>query len=104
MKIFQILGGFCHWDATAKHTTLQSTVGKYAPNITFVEAPDTVFESWGYDDTKTGNARFIQPTAPEGWAYDPDTGTFYPTDPEIIESMKSEEQKALELLGVEYNE
>ena len=101
MKVFQIFKGFCHWDATRKHPTLGDTVGKYAPGILFVETPDYVFEGWGYDETAEGDERFIKPTAPEGWAYDDATGTFYPTDPEILEAMKSDEQKALEILGVE---
>lgn len=101
MKVFQIFGGFCHWDATKKHPTLADTVDKYAPDILFVETPDYVFEGWGYDSTASGDARFVKPTPPEGWAYDDDTGTFYPTDPEIVESLKSPEQKALEILGVE---
>ena len=80
MKVFQILNGICHWDATKKHPTLADTVGKYAPDILFVEAPDYVFEHWVFDDTKEGDARFIQPTPPEGWGYDENTGAFYPLD------------------------
>ena len=78
MKVFQILNGFCYCDMTAKHPTLESTVGRYAPNIVFVETPDYEFESWGYDDTQEGEERFIKPTPPEGWLYDDETGTFYP--------------------------
>ena len=78
MKIFQILNDICHWDATIAHPTLESTEGKYAPDIVFVEAPDFVFEGWGFDPVESGDARFIQPTAPEHWCYDPETGTFYP--------------------------
>lgn len=73
MKIFQILNGFCHWDATALHPTLKSTRGRYAPDIVFVEAPDCVFEGWGYAD-----GEFIRPEPPSGWVYDDATGTFYP--------------------------
>ena len=87
-KVFQILNNFCHWDATAKHPTLADTVGRYAPDILFVEAPDYVFEGWGFDEEETGDARFIQPEPPEGWAYDEATGTFYPTDPEIIKGIE----------------
>ena len=78
MKIFQVFMGFCHWDATRTHPTLESTEGLYAPDIVFVEAPDYVFEGWGYDEDAEGDARFVQPTPPEGWLYDPKTGTFYP--------------------------
>ena len=81
MKIFQIFDGRCHWDATSKHTTIESTVGIYAPNIKFVSAPDYVREGWGYDEAAEGEARFVEPTPPEGWLYDRETGMFY-TDPE----------------------
>lgn len=40
-----------------------------------IDAPDYVFEGWGYDARKTGDERFIKPRPPEGWAYDPKTGT-----------------------------
>lgn len=80
MKIFQILNGFCHWDATRKHPTLESTVDRYAPDILFIETPDFVHEGWGYDENAEGDARFIRPETPEGWLYDEETGTFYPAD------------------------
>ena len=37
-----------------------------------MEAPDNVFEGWGYLD-----GEFIKPTPPEGWLYDEATGCFY---------------------------
>ena len=77
MKIFQIVNGICYYDATPVHPALADTVGKYPPDVLFVEAPDIVREGWGYDETQTGDARFIQPTPPAGWQYDEDTGTFY---------------------------
>lgn len=86
MKIFQIYGGICYYDATAVHPTLESTVGKYPPDVIFVEAPDYVFENWGYDETKVGYERFIQPTPPEGWKYNTETGGFElinPPEPEV---------------------
>jgi hypothetical protein len=81
MKIFQVLNGICHWDATKVHPTLADTVGKYAPDIVFVEAPDYVFEGWGYL-----GGEFVQPTPPEGWLYDAGTGTFYPENGEVLTS------------------
>lgn len=50
----------------------------FHPDFVFVDAPDYVFEGWGYDPTAEGDARFIKPTPPEGWLYDDGTGTFYP--------------------------
>jgi len=77
MKIFQILNDLCWWDATSKHPTLKSTAGVYAPDIVFVEAPDHVFEGWGYI-----NGQFIKPVPPEGWRYDDETGSFVEIDAE----------------------
>ena len=100
MKIFQIKDGFCHYDATPVHPTLISTVGKYAPNIVFVEAPDYVFESWGYDETKEGDERFIKPIPPEGWLYDDATGTYYPEDYEEPEPEPTADELLKILAGV----
>lgn len=115
MKVFQVLNNICHWDATRKHPTLESTVGFYAPNIIFIEAPDTVFEGWGYV-----NGEFIQPPFPEPsswttqsgeirqWMYDTETGTFYiadaegnPIQPEDLSATIADMQSALQTLGVE---
>lgn len=110
MKIFQILNNMCHWDATRMHPTLESTVGKYAPNIVFVEAPDYVFESWGYDESAEGDERFIQPTPPDGWLYDEATGTFYPedelpgvpeTEPTELEQLRADVDYIAIMTGVE---
>lgn len=113
MKVFQIFDGFCHWDATLQHPTLQSTEGQYAQDIIFAEAPDYVFEGWGYDAAAEGDARFIQPTPPEGWLYDPETGTFYresepepdpepePTEPvPTLEDLKAENKLLRAQVGV----
>lgn len=97
MKIFQILDNICHWDATKKHPTLESTEEKYAPDILFVEAPDYVFEGWGYDADAEGDARFIKPTPPEGWLYDDATGTFYPEGEVPPSQVKTVEQRLSDL-------
>lgn len=78
MKIFQIIGNFCHWDATNQLKNLAYAVANFPATDVFVEAPDFVFEGWGYDPLATGDARFIRPTPLEGWNYDEKTGTFYP--------------------------
>lgn len=72
MKVFQIEANICYWDATRQFPTVESTVGFFPPSLLFVEAPDHVFEGWGYVD-----GTFIKPTPPEGWLYDEQTGTFY---------------------------
>lgn len=80
MKIFQIKDGFVFHDLTAVHNNFAVARASYAPNIELVEAPDYVFEGWGFDASKEGDERFIQPQPPEGWLYDEATGTFYPED------------------------
>lgn len=103
MKIFQIVDGFCYCEVTMHHPTLQSTVGKYPPNIVFVEAPDYVFEGWGYDESKSGNAKFIEPIPPEGFLYDSKTGTYYPEgfDPNAIEPTEYDDISAM-VIDLEY--
>lgn len=77
MKFFQIFNGICYWDASNVVSSLEEAAERFAPDILIVEAPDCVFEGWGYDPAQDGDARFIKPTAPEGWEYDDATGTFY---------------------------
>ena len=96
MKIFQVKDGFVFHDLTAIHNNFAVARASYAPNIELVEAPDYVFEGWGFDDTKEGDERFVQPTPPEGWEYDPGTGTFYPAG----ESAPSKVPTADELLKI----
>ncbi|MGJ4851431.1 hypothetical protein ACH6CV_14405 [Bacillota bacterium Meth-B3] len=82
MKCFQILGSFVHWDASRLYPSIADIPpNTYAPDIQFVDAPDFVFEGWGFDADAEGDARFIQPTPPEGWLYDPETGMFKPINP-----------------------
>lgn len=77
MKIFQILDGFVHWDATEVVPDLDWAATYYSSEIHFVEAPDYVFEGWAFDEEKEGDERFIKPVPPEGWLYDDKTGGFY---------------------------
>lgn len=91
MKIFQIVNEICFWDASYKYNSVDETVGLYPPDVVFVEAPDNVFEGWGYIDGK-----FIPPEPPEGFLYDPFTGTFYlensapPKPPKTLEELERE--------------
>ena len=103
-KIFQIVNGMCHWLTPFK--SLGETVNKFPADCLFVEAPDYVHESWGYQDKDAegneiiGDDRFIKPTPPEGWLYDDETGTFYPEEEaanrlENAKLHKQEENKRL---------
>lgn len=78
MKIFQILNSACHWDATDRVHTIDESRVFYSPDIIFVEAPDYVFEGWGYNENAEGDAKFIKPVPPKGMLYDEKTGKFYP--------------------------
>lgn len=107
-KIFQIVNGMCHWLTPFK--SLGETVNKFPADCLFVEAPDYVHESWGYQDKDaegnelTGDDRFIKPTPPEGWLYDDETGTFYPEE-EIanrLENAKLSKQNENKRLFAEY--
>lgn len=84
-KVFQIVDNLCYWDASKKFASVEETFGKYPESVKFVSAPDYVFEGWGYIE-----GEFIQPTPPEGWLYDPETGTFYLENPP--EDMKSDRE------------
>lgn len=77
MKVMQIFQRFCHWDATASAGDIDTARQRF-PGLLFVEAPDYVFEGWGYDDNLSGDARFIKPVPPDGFLYDDASGTFYP--------------------------
>ena len=80
MKIFQILNGFCHWDATEVLASLEEAETRFSSEMHFAAAPDYVFEGWGYDDSADGDERFVKPIPLEGWLYDDLTGTFYRED------------------------
>lgn len=105
MKVFQIVDGRCHYDATKLHASLADIpAGIYPPALVFAEAPDYVREGWGYDPAQEGDARFTQPPLPEPsqwsddtgqiffWRYSVESGTFFiayengdPVSPEDLE-------------------
>lgn len=100
MKVMQILDGFCYWDATETVGTLEHSAELFSPEIVFVEAPDYVFQGWAYDETQSGDDRFIRPIPPEGWLYDDKTGTFYKeTDVAPSESQDDEPITQRDLIG-----
>lgn len=103
MKIFQIVNSLCWWDATATVKTIEQAHEMFSPDCLFVEAPDYVFEGWGYDEHAEGDERFIRPETPEGYEYDERTGTFYPTDnvPALMKgaAKMSDEDRLAELIS-----
>ena len=80
MKLFQIDGKYVGYEYTGKYGSLSEARKHYASNIRIEEAPDFVFPGWGFDDSKEGDARYIQPVPGDGQAYNPDTGEIW--DPE----------------------
>lgn len=106
-KVFQIVDYICYKDETTHFPTAADTIGKFAPNIVFVDAPDYVHEGWGFNAEAEGDDRFLKPTPPPGWLYDDRTGAFYkegdnPPTPEpvpddmettIIEMMLDHEER-----------
>lgn len=97
MKVFQIIDGFCHWDASAVLRRAEDAFGRFPESDVFADAPDYVFEGWGFDADLEGDERFVKPIPPEGWLYDDATGTFYRDgDVPPSEVKKSPEQLAAE--------
>ena len=92
-KIFQILHGFCYWDASQVLNTVEEASQRFAPTLLFVEAPIYVREGWAYDHTKEGDERFICPTPPEGWTYDLETGRFVQLEETVEENNEVEEEE-----------
>ena len=78
-------------------------MGRFPPSDLFVEAPDHVFEGWGYDPEQEGDARFLQPEPPEGWLYDAGTWTFYP-EGDIAPSQQPSDAQRLAALEAENKE
>ena len=105
MKVFQIENNICYWDATKQFPNVDATIGRFPAALLFVEAPDYVFEGWGYDPDAEGEECFLKPTPPEGWLYDDETGTFYqegykpPADP--IDQLRADVDFLAALAGVD---
>ena len=74
MKRFIVIGNSVALDVSPG-TPYAGTVPP--DNGFLIHAPDYVFEGWGYDARKEGDARFIKPRPPEGWRYDEAFGTIY---------------------------
>lgn len=96
MKIFLIRNNFVHYDMTPLYSSVEVARSKYPATTQIVEAPDYVFEGWGFNPNENGDARFIKPLPPEGWVYDEKTGTYYnPND--LIEQQIAELQNQLSI-------
>lgn len=91
MKVFYISNDIVfHYHP--EYTSAAEAAQYFHPSFLFVDAPDYVFEGWGYDPDATGDDRFIKPTPPEGWLYDDGTGTFYQEGTQAPSEMPSYDQ------------
>lgn len=64
MKVFQIFDGICYCDYSHNYRSAAEASKYYTPQTVFVDAPDYVDVGWGFDGTKEGDERFIEPPAP----------------------------------------
>lgn len=106
MKIVRIENYFVIEDLTKLYSTIESARFDY-PFKLIVEAPDYVFPGWIYDSKRVGDACFIKPAVPKGWAYDDETGTFYnlsPGSPNVsLKLLHSDNIEAVAELGLLYS-
>ena len=107
MKVFRIKNNSCWVEVTNRFPTLPATVGRFPPSVIFAEAPDYVREGWGFDASKDGDERFLQPQPPEGWLYDLESGTFYKEGdpvPKVEEPEPTTEEQITDLqaMAVDY--
>lgn len=93
MKIFQIAFGICHYDMTPLYRNAEDARQFYPPDSVIVDAPDYVFEGWGFDETAEGENRFIKPTPPEGFAYSDEYGCFYEIGKKVPEDVIPPEER-----------
>ena len=100
MKVFQIVEGFCFKDYTPIYNSAAEAAKHFAPDIKFVEAPDYVFENWGYNSKAKGDKRFLKPVPPEGWAYDEETGTLYT----LLAGKEKREQQYISKICINYDD
>lgn len=108
MKIFQIVDGFCKWETPYKN--MGEIISKFPSDCLFVEAPDYVFEGWGFrikddnDNILPEDKRFIKPVPSDGYAYDPYTGKCIPISElgPVLERAKLEKQEENKILFAEF--
>lgn len=77
MKLFDVVYGEIHTEYTGEYANAEEASKHFAPDIVFVDAPDWVFPGFGFDPSRSGDDRFIEPTTDTpGWVYD-GHGTFW---------------------------
>lgn len=109
-KIFQIADGICAWHT--KYKSVRDAKSEYPPKSVFVEAPDYVFEGWGYIEYDedgnpiNGNNRFVKPIPEKGFIYDDETGKIVPDTelPKILKRLQDKKQEENKALFAEYLE
>ena len=90
MKVVEIVNKRVHreyWE----YQTAEEAQKHFAQNIHFENAPDWVWEGYGFDASKTGDDRFIRPALSEGWVYNEDG---LPWNPEYARTGEREQMHA----------
>ena len=85
MKVVQIFNKLVHSEFNKWGSIAEIPEGTFPQKLIdeLVEAPDYVFIGWGYN-----NGEFIKPTPPKDFAYDDNTGTFYPVGAEPLKRIQ----------------
>ena len=78
-KVFEIVNGRVHKEYPEFDSSSEA-YKVFSKMLLFVDAPDIVFEGFGYDETKEGDERFIRPELSEGWVYDENNIPWKPED------------------------
>lgn len=101
MKIFEIKDGICCWETAFE--SLEKAEGIFEnTGKKFVEAPNYVFEGWGYDEAKEGEERFIKPEYPTPGEKDLILLEINKLQYELDEGDKKSEQHRRELYLIEH--
>ena len=79
MKVFEIVNGVCFREYP-EYANASEASKFFAPNIQFVDAPDDVWEGFGFDGSKKGDSRFIRPELSDGWVYDENGNPWNPEE------------------------
>lgn len=77
-KVVEILYGRVH-KIYPQYDSKDEAYGHFSNSIHFEDAPDNIWEGFGFDPSKEGDERFTRPPLSDGWAYDEDN---HPWNPE----------------------
>lgn len=88
MKVVEIVDNTVH-KVYEQYASLAEARQYYASNIHLEEAPDDVFEGWGFNPNVSGDARYAKPSLLDGFEFDENGNIWHP------ERMRRDERKHL---------